>query len=217
MVGIAWDWDQACKELVAADPALTPVLAATPAPVFREADPLEHLVRSVCAQQLSVKAASTIEGRLRAACGGKVSAPALAALSEPEMRSAGLSRAKARTLSALAHAGLEGTLAAQTLGGLSDAEVLHRLCALPGIGPWTAEVFLLFALHRPDVLPAADLGLRDAAARLQGNAPGPLTTAELRRLGEAWRPWRSTVAIGLWAWRRTTATPLQSRTISKPS
>ena len=201
MADIAWDWEQACSELVAVDPALAPVLAAAPPPVFREVDPLQHLVRAVCAQQLSVKAATTIEGRLRAACGGQVSAAALAALSEAEMRGAGLSRAKTRTLSALAQADLEGSLAARSLRGLSDADVAGRLCALPGIGPWTAEVFLLFALHRQDILPVADLGLRDAAARLRGGRV-PLSAANLGRMGEAWRPWRSAVAIGLWAWRR---------------
>lgn len=213
----AWDWDQACRELTAVDPTLTAVLAAADPPAWRPADPVAHLVRSVCAQQLSVKAAGTIEGRLRAACGGAVTAATLASLSEAEMRSAGLSRAKATSLSAIAQAGMDGTLAPGALQAMGDAEVIAHLCALPGIGRWTAEVFLLFALGRPDVLPADDLGLRDAAARLAGAGPAPLTAAGLRRHGEAWRPWRSAVAIGLWAWRRTAAIPLQSNTISKPS
>lgn len=193
------------------------MLAAAPPPVFAAAHPVAHLVRSVCAQQLSVKAAATIEGRLRAACGGSVTAPALAALSEAQLRTTGLSRAKAGSISALARAGLDGTLAPQTLQGLSDAEVVDRLCALPGIGRWTAEVFLLFALQRPDILPAGDLGLRDAAARLEGGGPAPLPAATLRRLGEAWRPWRSAAAIGLWAWRRTGGTPPPPQALPEPS
>ncbi len=214
---ISWDWDQARRELVATDPRLAPVLAATRPPVFRDAEPIAHLARSVCAQQLSVKAANTIEGRLRAACGGEITAKALAALSEARLREIGLSRAKATSLAALARAGLDGTLAAHTLRELADAEVVSRLSALPGIGRWTAEVFLLFALRRPDVLPADDLGLRDAAARMTGDAPGPLTAAALRHMAEPWRPWRSAAAIGLWAWRHTLVPLPQSRTISKPS
>ncbi len=135
------------------------------------------------------------------ACGGWITADALTSLSTEALRACGLSRAKVRSVSAIAAAGKQGVL--DGLGALDDAEVIARLSGLPGIGRWTAEMFLIFALRRPDVLPALDLGLRHAIAKLDGLPPGAVTPSLAQARGLVWRPWRTAAVIALWAWRRS--------------
>lgn len=159
-----------------------------PNPAPRE-DPFRVLVESIVSQQLSTKAAKTILGRLW----GRVepSPEALLALPLEALRGAGLSQAKARALRHLSEKALEGLLVG--LEALDDEGVKARLLQVRGVGPWTAEMFLMFGLRRPDVWPVGDLGLSRAALRLFGEQG-----RDLRALGEAFRPYRSHLAWYLW-------------------
>ncbi len=166
----------------------------------RDEAPFESLVRAVVNQQLSGKAAATILGRFKALY------PA-SAFPSPEkvlrthanrLRSAGLSRPKAAYIKDIARQvtlGVVPTLA--ECGRLEDAEIVSRLTQIKGIGRWTAEMFLMFNLGRPDVLPVHDLGVRKGfqIAFKKRNLPEP---EHLDRHGELWKPYRSTAALYLW-------------------
>jgi len=159
---------------------------------------LGTLVRAVVYQQLAGRAAAAIHGRLLAAMGGDVSAEALLALSDEQLRAVGLSRNKMASLRDLAAKVLDGTvvLSPRGLARESDDEIVARLSAVRGIGPWTAEMFLLFQLRRLDVWPAGDLGVRRGYG-LAWQVPEP-TAKELKPLGEAFRPYRSVAAWYCW-------------------
>jgi 3-methyladenine DNA glycosylase/8-oxoguanine DNA glycosylase len=147
-----------------------------------------------------MKAAETIFNRLCDLCppDRQPTPERLLALSEDEIRAVGYSRPKAGFLKDLASRVVDGRLDLHGLGDRSDEEVLQALTAVKGIGRWTAEVFLVFRLGRPDVLPADDLGLLTATQRAYGLRKRP-TPDRLRKLGEAWRPYRSVAAWYLWA------------------
>lgn len=161
-----------------------PVLGAAP-------DPFGTLVRSVAGQQLSVKAAASIHGRLVAAL-GEVTAGAVRAAPGEDLRALGLSWAKVRTVHALADAALGGTIDFAHLPRQGDEEIIAELSALPGIGRWTAEMFLMFGLARPDVFSFGDLALRQGLARLY---PGAAQAA----VPPTWAPYRTLGARYLWA------------------
>lgn len=114
------------------------------------------LVHEVVEQMLSIKAGGVIYGRIESLCEGVVSPKALAILSEEQIRAAGVSMTKARCISGLARAVIDGALDLESMSEMSDAEVIARLTALPGVGVWTAKMYLIFALDRPDVLPWED-------------------------------------------------------------
>jgi DNA-3-methyladenine glycosylase II len=159
---------------------------------------LGTLVRAVVYQQLAGRAAAAIHGRLLATLGDNVSAEALLALSDEQMRAAGLSRNKMASLRDLAAKVLDGTvvLSPRGLARESDDEIVARLSAVRGIGPWTAEMFLLFQLRRLDVWPVGDLGVRRGYG-LAWRVPEP-TAKELRPLGDPFRPYRSVAAWYCW-------------------
>lgn len=156
------------------------------------------LVRAIVYQQLAGRAAAAIHGRLIAALGGEVSAAALLALSDETMRAVGLSRNKMASLRDLAAKVLDGTvvLSPRGLSRESDDQIVARLSAVRGIGPWTAEMFLLFQLRRLDVWPVGDLGVRRGYG-LAWQIPEP-TARELKPLGEPFRPYRSVAAWYCW-------------------
>jgi DNA-3-methyladenine glycosylase II len=158
------------------------------------------LVRSIVGQQLSTHAARSIYERLAERYGGRTPTPEEVLADDPErMReAAGLSRAKVVFLRDLAQRIGTGELVLEELDGLPDEEVADRLMAVKGIGQWTVDMFLIFHLGRPDVLPVGDLGLRRAAMneyRLR-RLPSPRRFTELAR---PWRPWRSVASWYLWA------------------
>ena len=149
-----------------------------------------NLAHSIIEQMLSIKAAATIDARLRALCGGELAPEPLAALSVEEIRSVGVSQRKAQNLSYLAHHVSEEDLAA--LAALDDEEVARWLMALPGIGVWTANMFMIFQLERPDVLPVSDLTFRRAFSWLYG---APAESADVQHVVcDLWRPYRSFAA-----------------------
>lgn len=161
-----------------------PVLTPTP-------DPFGTLIRNVTGQQLSVKAAASIHARLTATL-GEVSADTLLAASGDTLRGAGLSWAKVRTVQATAQAAKTGTVDFAHLAAQDDEAVITALLPLPGIGRWTAEMFLMFALARPDVFSLGDLALRQGLSRLH---PHEAPTDVLAR----WSPYRTLAARYVWA------------------
>lgn len=164
-----------------------------PVPLLRRADGFAALADAVVGQLISISAAAAISARLRAA--GLMTPEAITAASEDALRAAGLSRPKARSLKAIAAAGLDW----DGLRALPDDQALAILTALPGVGAWTAEIYLKMALGRADVFAAGDLALQEGARMMYGLDARP-TAAALRRLAEPWRPWRAVAARGLWAY-----------------
>jgi DNA-3-methyladenine glycosylase II len=166
-----------------------------PLPLRRRSDGFEAIANAIVSQQISIAAADSIWQRMAVA--GLTEPQAIAAASEDQLRAVGLSRPKARYLQGVAAAGLDW----QGLRTMPDDDVIAALVALPGIGVWTAEIYLKFALGRPDVFAAGDLALQESARIMYGleTRPGP---AALRDLAEPWRPWRAVAARGLWAYYR---------------
>src|SRR4051812_32724677 len=157
------------------------------------------LLRGITGQQLSVRAAEAIYGRLVERFGGRPPTPAELLADDPDaMRvAAGLSPAKVNSLRSLAEHVLAGELELDRLTELDDAEVTRALVAVKGIGPWTADMFLIFTLHRPDVLAAGDLGIRHAVMRAYG-LDAPPDPAAMTELAEPWRPYRTRACLYLW-------------------
>ncbi len=157
------------------------------------------LVRAIVGQQLSTKAARTIYGRLTERYGGRTPTPAeLIADDLDELRTAaGLSRAKASYLRSLAEHVVSGELELERLDEMPDAEVAAELVAVKGLGQWTADMFLMFHLQRPDVLPVGDLGIRRAVERAY-ELPGLPDPAQLTEIAEPWRPHRTLACRYLW-------------------
>lgn len=162
--------------------------------------PFESLVRSVAYQQLNGTAAATILGRVKALYPGKrFPSPAdVLATSDETLRGAGLSRAKIAAIKDIAAKTLAGVVpTSRAITELSNAEIVQRLTALRGVGPWTVEMLLIFTLGRTDVLPVTDYGVRTGFALTFGWKELP-TPRELMEHGERWRPHRSTAAWYLW-------------------
>ena len=165
----------------------------------RPADLYGALLRSITGQQLSVKAARAIYGRLTERFGGRPPTPEELLADDPDelKAAAGLSRAKVASLRSLAEHVISGELALDRLQELSDEEVARELVAVKGIGQWTADMFLMFTLHRPDVISVGDQGLRNAVMRAYGlDAPPP--PEAMIELAEPWRPYRTRACLYLW-------------------
>lgn len=162
-------------------------------------DHLTALIGAIVSQQLSTKAAATIFGRLAALFPDQKipSADGVAALDDQTLRSVGLSGQKVGYLRDLCARIEDGRLVLDELEALGDEEVIARLVAVKGFGRWTAEMFLMFRLHRPDVLPVGDLGIVNAVQRLYGLRKRP-DPKRLMKLGEPWRPYRSVASWYLW-------------------
>jgi len=175
--------------------------------------PFEALLQAIVYQQLNGRAAATILGRVRALYPGhRFPKPKdIIATSDEKLRKAGLSRAKVAAIKDLAEKTLAGVVPSErAILELSDAEIVERLTVVQGIGPWTAEMLLIFHLGRPDVWPVTDYGVRKGFARLYGLADLP-SPKELLKLGEKWRPHRTTAAWDFW---RALELP-EARTASK--
>jgi len=193
------------QELAAGDPVMAELVARLGALDLdtrrRRRPPVDAygmLLRSVVGQQLSVKAAATIYGRVLELFGGETPSPQRLLDAEPEtLREVGLSWRKVDYVRSLAEHVLSGALELDRLDELSDDEVIAEITAVRGFGVWSAQMFLLFFLERPDVLPTGDLGIRKAVqvAYELDELPGP---AELERIAEPWRPHRSLACIYLW-------------------
>ncbi len=161
-------------------------------------DPFLALVRAIISQQLSTRAAAAIAARVDTLLGGLPTPASLARVSDAQLRSAGLSGQKVSYLRALCEQVTGRSLSLETLDSMSDEEVIAALTQVKGIGRWTAEMFLMFRLQRPDVLPVGDLGIGKAVQRAYRLRTFPSPT-RLLRLGESWRPYRSVACWYLWA------------------
>lgn len=203
--------EAATAALRKADPVLRRVIDDVgPVGDFFVGRPSDHygtLVRSIVGQQLSTKAAASIYNKLLGRFGGRAPTPDEVLAEDPdELRAAvGLSHAKVRYLRSLADHVLDGSLELDRLSELPDDEVIAALVAVKGLGVWSAHMFLMFHLHRPDVLAVGDLGIRRAVQIRYGLAELP-TPAELTEIAEPWRPYRSLACIYLW--RSLQATPV---------
>jgi DNA-3-methyladenine glycosylase II len=198
----------AARELAAADPAMAELIErigeidlATRLRRRSEERPEDAygaLLRAIVGQQLSTKAARTIYRRVRELFGGRTPSPEqLLEASEDELRDCGLSGRKVEYVRDLATHVLDGELELGRLGELSDEQAIAEIVAVRGLGRWTAEMFLLFHLERPDVLSGGDLGIRKAVQVEYGLAEMPAPSRVLE-IGEKWRPHRSLASLYLW-------------------
>ncbi len=164
----------------------------------RPGDAYGALLRAIVGQQLSTKAARTIYLRVLDRFGGATPSPEqLLEASEADLRAAGLSGRKVEYIQDLARHVISGELELDRLGELGDEEAIAEIVAVRGLGQWTAEMFLLFHLERPDVLSGGDLGIRKAVQNEYGLEEMP-PPAQVLEIGEAWRPHRSLASLYLW-------------------
>jgi DNA-3-methyladenine glycosylase II len=160
-------------------------------------EPFFYLARAIVYQQLAGAAARAIHGRFVATLGGEVTPAKVLRARESTLRSAGLSSNKLAAIRDLASKVRSGEVELADLDDQSDEEVVRRLTLVRGIGPWTAHMYLMFRMHRPDVWPVGDLGVRQGFAKVHGLGEPP-TPKELEPLGERYRPWRSAAAYYCW-------------------
>jgi len=198
-------WTQACRHLQGSDPELSVLFDRFPGERIQTSGvPFQVLANSIVGQQISVKAASAIFGRLSTLL-GEWNPGAVGRVTDEALREAGLSVRKVEYFRGLAAAFLDGTLDPGRWETESDSQVIQELVSLRGIGRWTAEMFLIFHLQRPDILPLDDLGLLQSAARLFG-WDYPFDPKHLETRAEAWKPWRT---VGTWyLWRALDPEPV---------
>ena len=195
------EFEKARRALMRRDPVLGLVIkkhrrrSPLDTPVM---DPFSALVRTITAQQISTKAAATIHGRLVALMPGSVATPeALLALTDDQLRQAGLSRQKTAYLRDLTAKVQSRELPVHSLHELTDEQVIDAIVKVKGLGRWSAEMFLMFRLRRPDVLPVDDLGIMTAIQRLYKLRKRP-DKKRMLKLGEPWRPYRTVACWYLW-------------------
>ncbi len=199
---MAYDLDAAAAHVAAADPVMAGVVErAGPCrmQIGRLDNPFQALLRSIVFQQLNGKAAGTIHGRVLDLFPGEHPDPEeLLATPDETLRACGLSRAKTAAAKDLAARVLDGTVPdLDALYTMSDDEIIERLTAVRGIGPWTVEMLLIFQLGRADVLPVTDYGVRNGFRRAYGLDDLP-TPKMLKAEGERWSPYRSVASWYLW-------------------
>ena len=190
-------WSKACRVLSRNDPVMRRLIKSFPGSTLTSrGQPFVTLVRSIVGQQISVKAADAVWGRLVAAVPNLTPDGVLAA-EETALRAAGLSLRKVEYVRHLAERFGQGHIRPERWHQMNDAVVIQELVLTRGIGVWTAEMLLIFNLQRPDVFPLDDIGLQKAVALhyCEGVRPGK---AALRALGERWAPWRSVATWYLW-------------------
>ena len=195
------EYARARRVLMRRDPVLAHVIRK-----YRErsliegppADPFPALVRTIVGQQLSTKAAATIHGRLVALIPGGIATPhAIAGLTNEQLRQVGMSRQKSAYLRDLAAKAESGELPLDALSEMTDEQVIEAITKVKGLGRWSAEMFLMFRLRRPDVLPVDDLGIVNAIHRLYKLRKKP-SADRILKLGEVWRPYRTVACYYLW-------------------
>jgi DNA-3-methyladenine glycosylase II len=190
-------WQQACVELAAADPVMAALIARYPDAILaNRGDPFQTLARAIVGQQISVKAADSVWGRF-AEFARHVTPAHIVTLEPDALAACGLSRRKAEYLRDLAGHFVDGRVEPARWKKMDDEAVIAELTDVRGIGRWTAEMFLIFSLRRPDVWPVDDIGLQKAVALHYLNNERP-TPKVLRRHGERHAPWRTVATLYLW-------------------
>jgi DNA-3-methyladenine glycosylase II len=190
-------WDRAKRALARRDPVIAGIIRTHPK-VFlsRRGEAFMTLARAIVGQQISVKAAQSVWDRF-AACVGEVTPEKVLSKDRPVLRACGLSDRKTEYIADLAQHFADGAIHVQRWPQMSDEEIIAELVEVRGIGRWTAEMFLIFNLLRPDVFPLDDLGLQKAI-RISYYKKRKVSLNAMRRLGESWRPWRSVATWYLW-------------------
>ena len=189
---------QAIQHLRSSDPILSEIIDRVGAYGIQFRDPsFETLVKSIVYQQLSGRVASVIFERVLKAAGGSLTPAGILKLLPSRMRSLGLSTQKTAYIRDLARHARDGSVVFEKLTGLDDAAVIEHLTQVKGIGVWTAHMFLMFALRRPNILPTGDLGIRNAVKKAYGleELPGH---EEIEQLAERWRPYCTVASWYLW-------------------
>lgn len=195
------DIREGCKALADADPVLARAIeTAGPPPLRRRPGGFEALLQSIMGQQLSVASANAIWLRLAESC-GHITPMRVLELTDAECRAAGLSRQKMTYARELALAVNDGRLKFRSLSRMPDEDAIATMTQVKGVGRWTAEMYLMFALGRADIWPVDDLAVVEAVRRLKGLEDRP-KRKEMAEIGEAWRPWRSVAARLMWHFYR---------------
>ena len=190
-------WDRAKRALARRDPVMAGITRAHPKIFLTpRGEPFLTLARAIVGQQISVKAAQSVWDRV-IACVGEVTPELVLARQRPELRACGLSDRKVEYIADLAQHFADGAIHVHRWPEMADEEVIAELVAVRGIGRWTAEMFLMFNLLRPDVFPLDDLGLQKGIRRAYFKGR-KVSLRTMTRLGEAWRPWRSVATWYLW-------------------
>ena len=199
-------WSKARCVLESADPVLAELIRAAKGSILKPRnDPFFSLSRSIVAQQISVIAAESVWQKLIMHI-GTMKPDTVVGQTEDNLRSCGLSRSKARYLISLAEHFINGSLNQESWHHMDDEAVIEHLTQVKGIGRWTAEMFLIFHLLRPDVLPVADIGVQKAMAN-HFNGGIRLNAEEMITIAKPWRPWRS---VAVWyLWRSLDAVPVE--------
>jgi DNA-3-methyladenine glycosylase II len=200
-------WDEAVRHLRKRDKVVRRLIKACPEPDWvSRGDAFQTLARSIVGQQISVKAAASIWGRF-ATLARKVTPANVVALGEAELRACGFSGQKCAYVKDLARRFAAGEVKPRRWARMADEAIIEELVQVKGIGRWTVEMYLMFHLRRPDVLPVDDLGLRRAMERAY-NGGEPLTRDDMRAIGEPWAPWRT---VGSWyLWRSLEKAPAKA-------
>src|SRR3954464_4713115 len=190
-------WDSAKRSLARRDPVMGGIMRAHPK-IFlaRRGEPFLTLARAIVGQQISVKAAQSVWDRL-ALCVGEVTPQGVLAKPRPQLRACGLSDRKTEYIADLAQHFADGAIHVHRWSQMSDEDIIAELVDVRGIGRWTAEMFLMFNLLRPDVFPLDDLGLQKgiSVSYFKGRK---VSLKRMKALGETWRPWRSVATWYLW-------------------
>jgi DNA-3-methyladenine glycosylase II len=190
--------EEAIQHLRRSDPILAEIIDRVGECRLQFSDPIfETLVKSIVYQQLSGRVASVIFGRLLKAVGGAITPQKILKLRPARMRTLGLSMQKTAYIRDLARHTRDGMVVFEELGPLADTEIIERLTQVKGIGVWTAHMFLIFALRRPDILPVGDLGIRSAMQKAYSLAELP-KPAEMEAIATRWRPYCSVASWYLW-------------------
>src|SRR6185503_6572930 len=190
-------WDRAKRALAKRDPVMAAIVRAHPK-IFlvRRGEPFLTLARAIVGQQISVKAAQSVWDRF-AACVGEVTPQNVLRRERPLLRACGLSDRKTEYIADLAQHFADGAIHVQRWPEMADEEIIAELVEVRGVGRWTAEMFLIFNLLRPDVFPVDDLGLQKGV-RLAYFKGRKVSVTRMQKLAEAWRPWRSVATWYLW-------------------
>jgi len=190
-------WDRAKRALARRDPVMAAIIRRHPKVfMMRRGEPFLTLARAIVGQQISVKAAQSVWDRL-VVCVGEVNPARILSKERPVLRACGLSDRKTEYIADLAQHFANGKIHVQRWPQMSDEQIIAELVEVRGIGRWTAEMFLMFNLLRPDVLPLDDLGLQKGIC-LAYFKKRRVSMRTMQRLGEGWRPWRSVATWYLW-------------------
>jgi DNA-3-methyladenine glycosylase II len=190
-------WDRAKRSLARKDPVMAGIMKRHPKVfMMRRGAPFMTLARAICGQQISVKAAQSVWNRV-CECVGEITPQNVLGRKRPQLRACGLSDRKVEYIADLAQHFADGKIHEHRWPEMDDEAIIAELVDVRGIGRWTAEMFLMFNLLRPDVFPLDDLGLQKAV-RLAYFGGRKTSLKKIRKLGDTWRPWRSVATWYLW-------------------